>query len=87
VGSLGTSVLNVASGGTLTGTGAAGNVGAAVTVSDGGRLALTSGSSLSVGALTLAPGAFVDVALAAPSATRLLAVNGDLTLDGTLNIT
>ncbi|MBD4519906.1 hypothetical protein GUG72_07430, partial [Xanthomonas citri pv. citri] len=54
---------------------------------DGGRLALTSGSSLSVGALTLAPGAFVDVALAAPSATRLLAVNGDLTLDGTLNIT
>ncbi|OLI96098.1 autotransporter-associated beta strand repeat-containing protein [Xanthomonas oryzae] len=85
VGSLGTSALNVALGGTLTGT--AGNVRAAVNISDGGRLALTSGSSLSVGALTLAPGAFVDVALGAPSTTRLLEVNGNLTLDGTLNIT
>lgn len=87
VGSLGTSALNVALGGTLTGTGTAGNVRAAVNISDGGRLALTSGSSLSVGALTLAPGAFVDVALGAPSTTRLLEVNGNLTLDGTLNIT
>uniref|UniRef100_UPI003F80D3E5 autotransporter-associated beta strand repeat-containing protein n=1 Tax=Xanthomonas sp. 0924 TaxID=2835534 RepID=UPI003F80D3E5 len=87
IGTLGTSAVNVALGGTLTGTGTTGNVGSNVTIADGGRLALTSGSSLSVGGLTLAPGAFLDVALAAPSNTRLLAVNGDLTLDGTLNIT
>ncbi|AKC78278.1 outer membrane protein [Xanthomonas arboricola] len=89
IGTLGTSAVNVALGGTLTGTGTGttGNVGSNVTIADGGRLALTSGSSLSVGGLTLAPGAFLDVALAAPSSTRLLAVNGDLTLDGTLNIT
>ncbi|KHL51264.1 autotransporter-associated beta strand repeat-containing protein, partial [Xanthomonas cannabis] len=87
IGSLGTSALNVALGGTLTGSGSNGSIASGVTIGDGGRLALTSGSSLSVGGLTLAPGALLDVSLAAPSPTRLLAVNGNLTLDGTLNIT
>ena len=76
--------LTVATGATLTGSG---NVVGAVGVADGGRLGVTSGSTLSTGSLTLASGASLDALLGVPSDTRVLAVNGDLTLDGTLNIT
>ncbi|RXD91631.1 hypothetical protein DB770_23230, partial [Xanthomonas perforans] len=74
----------VGTGGTLSGSGV---VNAAVTVNDGGRLVVTSGALLTTGSLNMAPNATLDAFLGIPSQTGVLAVNGDLTLDGTLNIT
>lgn len=76
--------VTVATGGTLSGSG---EVAAPVTVNDGGRLVATSGAVLTTGTLNLAPNASIDAFLGTPSTTGVLAVNGDLTLDGTLNIT
>ncbi|WP_199916152.1 autotransporter-associated beta strand repeat-containing protein, partial [Xanthomonas fragariae] len=76
--------LTVGTGGTLSGSGV---VGAPVTVNDGGRLVVTSGALLTTGSMSLAPNATLDAFLGVPSQTGVLAVNGDLTLDGTLNIT
>ncbi|KFA06840.1 hypothetical protein KWM_0115840, partial [Xanthomonas vasicola pv. musacearum NCPPB 2005] len=76
--------LTVGNGGTLSGSGV---VNAAVTVNDGGRLVVTSGALLTTGSLSFAPNATLDAFLGVPSQTGVLAVNGDLTLDGTLNIT
>ncbi|WP_315386043.1 autotransporter-associated beta strand repeat-containing protein [uncultured Stenotrophomonas sp.] len=81
-GSLATTALNVASGATLRG---AGSITAPVTIADGGRLGLTSGSTLTTGDLALSSGSIIDAGLGVPGA-GLLAVNGNLTLDGTLNI-
>jgi outer membrane autotransporter protein len=75
--------LAVQSGGTLAGTGSAG----ATTVETGGTLVGQQGQVLSFDSLTLAAGANVDVALGAPAADALFDVAGDLTLDGTLNVT
>ncbi|MBV7478306.1 autotransporter-associated beta strand repeat-containing protein [Pseudomonas sp. PDM31] len=82
-GSLGSSHLQVNSGATLSGNG---SLGGAVTVADGGHLALATGNTLSAGSLALGADSQLDVALAAPSNTSLLNVGGNLTLDGKLNI-
>lgn len=77
------SVTTVASGGTL---GGSGSTGGAVTVADGGTLSGAAGQTLGMGSLALSGGSNVDVALGAPGDTALFDVNGDLTLDGSLNV-
>lgn len=74
----------VADGGTLKGTGSVANT---VTVADGGTLAGGQGAGLTVGGLVLASGSSLDVTLGATTAGGVFTVNGDLTLDGTLNVT
>lgn len=63
-----------------------GTIGAAVTVADGAGLKGVQGSTLSMGSLVLGAGSQVDVTLGAPSNVALFDVGGDLTLDGTLNV-
>ncbi|MBD9415562.1 autotransporter domain-containing protein [Pseudomonas sp. PDM16] len=75
--------VEVASDAALAGSG---NIDGTVTVADGGHLALISGSTLSVGSLVLNADSNFDAGLGAPSTTALLDVNGDLTLDGKLNV-
>nr|WP_246623978.1 autotransporter-associated beta strand repeat-containing protein [Sphingomonas colocasiae] len=75
--------LSVSSGGTLTGGGTASG---AVSIASGGTLAGRSGTTLSMGSLTLADGAVIDAALGAPGGNGLFAVAGNLVLDGTLNV-
>ncbi|WP_041782266.1 autotransporter domain-containing protein [Ancylobacter novellus] len=82
-GSLGAGTVSVANGATLSGSG---SVGGAVTVQNGGTLAGTHGATLGMGALALSATSNVDVVLGSPSGT-LFDVNGDVTLDGTLDIT
>ncbi len=82
-GRLGGSV-SVQSGATLTGSGM---LTGAVSVANGGTLAGVQGQTLMTGDLTLASGADVDVRLGAPGNTSLFRVAGDLTLDGTQNVT
>ncbi|HEY9237507.1 MAG TPA: autotransporter-associated beta strand repeat-containing protein, partial [Burkholderiaceae bacterium] len=81
-GSIGAGAVSVANGATLTGSG---SIGGAVTVQDGGTLAGASGATLSMGALALNATSNVDVVLGTPSGT-LFDVGGNLTLDGTLNL-
>ena len=69
---------------TLSGTG---TIAGPVTVNAGGTLAGSSGSTLTMGGLTLSSGSSVNVALGGPSSTALFNVIGNLTLDGTLNVT
>ncbi|SEK16410.1 MULTISPECIES: autotransporter outer membrane beta-barrel domain-containing protein [unclassified Variovorax] len=76
--------VNVLSGATLAG---GGTLAGAVKIADGGHLALLSGSTLSAASLVLGANSNLDVALGAPSDTRLLNLAGDLTLDGKLNVT
>ncbi|WHU02387.1 autotransporter-associated beta strand repeat-containing protein [Sphingomonas sp. NIBR02145] len=70
--------------GSLSGTGI---IGGAVTLADGAHLVGAQGSTLSLGALTLGAGSIVDVTLARASTSALFDVAGNLTLDGTLNVT
>jgi fibronectin-binding autotransporter adhesin len=79
-----TGTTTVRTGATLAGSG---TLGGAVTVENGGKLAGQSGQVLTTGALTLNPTAIVNVTFGAPSANALFHVTGDLTLDGTLNVT
>jgi fibronectin-binding autotransporter adhesin len=72
------------SAGTLSGTG---SIGGAVSLANGTHLVGANGSTLSMGSLALSSGTAIDVTLSQPSSTALFAVAGDLTLDGTLNIT
>jgi outer membrane autotransporter protein len=72
------------SAGTLSGTG---SIGGAVSLANGTHLVGANGSTLSMGSLALSSGTAIDVTLSQPSGTALFAVAGDLTLDGTLNIT
>ncbi|MGA0563780.1 autotransporter domain-containing protein [Ancylobacter sp. VNQ12] len=81
-GSIGAGAVSVANGATLTGSG---SIGGTATVQDGGILAGASGSTLSMGALALNATSNVDVVLGTPSGT-LFDVGGNLTLDGTLNL-
>ena len=81
---MGSNLVDVNSGGTLTGTG---SLLGTVNINTGGHLALSSGNTLSAGALALGAGANLDVALGAPSTTSLLNVGGNLTLAGNLNVT
>jgi fibronectin-binding autotransporter adhesin len=76
--------VTVASGATLSG---GGTIAGAVTVNGGGVLAGAAGQTLASGALSLSNTSSIDVALGAPSAGPLFQVNGNLTLDGVLNIT
>jgi fibronectin-binding autotransporter adhesin len=71
-------------GGTLSGTG---SIGGAVTMADGTHLIGSSGNTLSMGSLALSSGSIVDVTLGQSSSSALFAVGGNLTLDGTLNVT
>ncbi len=79
-----TGAVTVQSGATLAGTG---TLGGTVTVANGGTLAGQSGATLTMGGLVLSDSANVNVTLGAPSASTLFQVNGNLTLDGILNIT
>ena len=94
---IGTSGSNSVFDGTMTGGGAvtvaagsfegSGTIGAAVTVADGAHLIGTQGRTLSVDSLVLGAGTQVNVTLGAPSSVALFDVAGNLTLDGTLNVT
>ncbi|MDV3456204.1 autotransporter-associated beta strand repeat-containing protein [Sphingomonas sp. HF-S4] len=81
-GQLGGSVT--VSAGTLAG---AGSIGGTVSIADGAHLAGAYGSTLSMGALELSSGSILDVSLSQASDAALFDVNGNLTLDGTLNVT
>lgn len=81
-GSLGSAQVNVNSGGTFTGTG---SVLGALNINNGGHLALSSGNTLSAGALNMVAGGNLDVALGAPSLTSLINVGGNVNLAGNLN--
>ncbi len=84
-GSLTTSSLSVAGGATLGGTG---SVNGAVTIADGAYLQLDSTATLTTGELTLNNDSHLDAWLGAAVAgsASMLKVNGDLLLDGTLDI-
>lgn len=75
--------LTVGSGATLSGRGRAGDV----RVVDGGHLAGGTGATLTLSSLELGSAAQVDVSLGAPGQAALFDITGDLTLDGTLNLT
>ncbi|CAO3928989.1 autotransporter-associated beta strand repeat-containing protein [Achromobacter mucicolens] len=85
-GSLASSQVNVGAGATLAGSGVLGGL---TTIASGGALSATSGQTLTLGGLTLNQGSQFNVALGAPPATpqTLVQVNGNLTLDGDLNVT
>ncbi len=88
-GSLGNTATTVESGATL---GGSGSLTGGVTVNAGGRLAPgNSPGTLTVGSLNLLPGAIVDFELATPGVVGggvndLVEVNGNVTLDGKLNV-
>ncbi|HZF14706.1 MAG TPA: autotransporter-associated beta strand repeat-containing protein, partial [Steroidobacteraceae bacterium] len=88
-GSLGNTATTVQSGATLSGIG---SIAGPVTVLGGGHIAPgDSPGTLSVGTLTLNAGSILDYELNTPNvvggaSNDLLLVNGDLTLNGTLNI-
>ena len=76
----------VNSGGTL---GGSGTLTGAVTVADGGHLAGVTGSTLSVSSLLFNGNSNFDVGLGTPvsgGGNALVNVGGNLTLDGTLNV-
>ncbi|WP_332119523.1 autotransporter domain-containing protein [Azorhizobium caulinodans] len=75
--------VTLATGTTLSGSGSiAGNVSV-----NGGTLSGTQAAPLTMGSLTLASASNVNVTLGAPSANPAFNVLGNLTLDGTLNVT
>ena len=85
-GSLASASVLVNSGGTLTGSG---SLGGAVTVADGGHLAGATGSTLSVNSLAFNANSNFDAGLGTPvsgGGNALVNVSGNLTLDGTLNV-
>jgi autotransporter-associated beta strand protein len=75
--------ITVASGATLGGTG---STGAEVMIANGGTLAGGTGETFTMAGLTLGASSILDVTLGAPTTTTLFQVNGDLTLDGILNV-
>ncbi|KAA0010824.1 autotransporter outer membrane beta-barrel domain-containing protein [Billgrantia pellis] len=84
-----TGTVTVASGATL---GGSGELGGTVTALNGGRISPgNSAGTLTMGNLALSSGSFLDFELGAKNIiggtlNDLLEVNGDLTLDGTLNV-
>ncbi|MCM3879179.1 MAG: autotransporter-associated beta strand repeat-containing protein, partial [Vicinamibacterales bacterium] len=88
-GSLGSTPVSVQSGATL---GGVGTIAGPVTIESGGTLAPgLSPGTLTVGALNLLPGSILDYELATAGVVGsgindLVIVTGDLTLDGTLNV-
>ncbi len=83
-GSLGLTPTTVATTGILGGTGV---IGGGVNVTLGGTLKGVAGQTLTTGALTMQNSGIIDATLGAPGNTALFHVNGNLTLDGTLNVT
>ena len=84
-GALASVAVNVATGATLGGTG---TIGGAVTVGPGGAIAPgVSASMLTVGALNLSPTSVLNYELGAAGSRDGIVVNGDLGLDGVLNVT
>ncbi|MDQ0350195.1 autotransporter-associated beta strand protein, partial [Ancylobacter vacuolatus] len=75
---------DVASGATLQGSG---SVAGSVSVHNGGTLAGVQGSGLTLGGLDLAATSNVNVTLGATTDGGVFTVTGDVTLDGTLNVT
>ncbi|KKB07435.1 hypothetical protein VE26_11735 [Devosia chinhatensis] len=75
--------VDVRDGATLKGSGSIAGV---VTVRDGGSLSGTQGAGLTMGGLTLSSGSGLNITLGASAAGGVFTVNGDLTLDGTLNV-
>ncbi|WP_164738362.1 autotransporter-associated beta strand repeat-containing protein [Aquabacter cavernae] len=63
-----------------------GTVGGTVHVLDGGTLAGVPGAGLTMGGLNMSGAANLAVTLGAPSASPVFTVNGNVTLDGTLNV-
>lgn len=74
--------LHVGEGGQLGGNGTVGDV----AVGQGGRLIGTPGEYLRMTSLALDPGATIDARLGTVATPQLFYVDGDLTLDGTINI-
>lgn len=85
-GRLDSATVQVATGARL---GGSGTYGGAVQIANGATLAAgQSATPLTVGSLDLASGSALDFSLGAPAAsTTVVKVNGNLVLDGTLNIT
>ncbi|WP_032807873.1 autotransporter-associated beta strand repeat-containing protein, partial [Pseudomonas tolaasii] len=84
-GTLNSGAVQVASGATL---GGSGTLGGAVSMADGSILKAGAATPLSVGSLALSSGTNLNFALGAPGAsTTAVNVAGNLTLDGTLNVT
>ncbi|WP_313697188.1 autotransporter-associated beta strand repeat-containing protein [Achromobacter sp.] len=85
-GSLASAQVNVGAGASLAGSGVLTGL---TTIASGGALSATSGQTLTLGGLTLNQGSQFNVALGAPQASpqTLVQVNGNLTLDGDLNVT
>jgi fibronectin-binding autotransporter adhesin len=83
-GTLGNTAVSVASGATL---GGGGSIGGGVTVNGGTISPGTSGSidTLTMGTLVLGPGSILEYDFNSPASSDRIDVNGDLTLDGTLN--
>ncbi|MGH8462506.1 MAG: autotransporter-associated beta strand repeat-containing protein, partial [Pseudomonas sp.] len=85
--SLNSAGVTVVNGASLAGSG---TLGSTLVVNSGGHLELTSGSTLTSGALTLSSGSIVDIALGAPTvATPMASVNGNLVISAspTFNFT
>ena len=82
-GSIATGAI-VEDGATLSGTG---SIAGGVTIADGGHLAGRAGQTLNLGALALSEGSIIDLEIGAPTQLAVFNVAGDLTLDGTLNMT
>lgn len=78
-----TGAITVQSGATLAGEGSTGGV---VTVEANGRLAGQAGEKLTVAGLTLNDASRLDFVVGTPSASPLVQVNGNLALDGVLNL-
>lgn len=74
--------LHVGEGGRLGGKGTLGDV----VVGEGGHLIGAPGEFLKMDSLVLAPGAIIDARLGNLATPQLFSVEGDLTLDGTINI-
>lgn len=83
VGSLSDSDVYVQSGATLSG---GGSIAKTVHVQDGGTLSGTQGNALTMGALDLSSAANLAVTLGAPGASTTFTVNGDVKLDGTVQV-
>jgi len=75
-------MLAVGDGGRLGGTGTVGDV----TVGSGGHLIGTPGEFLRMNSLVLTPGAVIDARLGTVATPQLFQIEGDLTLDGTINL-
>ena len=77
------SAASIASGATLRG---GGTITGAVSIANGGILANTQGSTLTMGSLGLLSGSIINATFSGTGGPALFAVSGDLTLDGTVNV-